>query len=163
MLICSANWKPGVQKVLICWSGAPESQWCPVTASRIVLSAVFTRRIMEIHVEKHRSGSNAEKVGLCALRAAPRSVIWLTLFPIETMFCRFHTSNYVTRSLKLNTYGPTAFSVSLMWTFWVLLCRASNQITSHVDMMILRQRHAIRLSVAAVLHGCFLATESGLL
>lgn len=79
-------------------------------------------------------------------------------FPLRRTFYGSHISNYVTASLNLNTYGPTAFSVSLMRTFWVLLCGASNQITSHVDGKILRQD--TQPDLVAVLHGCILAAKT---
>lgn len=80
--------------------------------------------------------------------------------PVRRMLCRAQISNYVTASPNPNTYGPAGFCVSLVRTFWVLLCGASNQIRSHVDGTILRRRRAERLAVAAVLQRGVMAAET---
>lgn len=59
--------------------------------------------------------------------------------PLRQVVCMSHIPNYVIVSRNTHTYRPTVLPASLMWTLWVLLCGAPNEITSHVEGINLRE------------------------
>lgn len=58
--------------------------------------------------------------------------------PLKQVVCMSHILNYVIISLNIHTYRPTVLPASLIWTLWVLLCGAPNELTSHVEGINLR-------------------------